>query len=268
MSSKQIEAVTYSRHRQQNWNKPKDYSWTASNVVCTVSANEIFIACMSMAVGFMKSADGYMLTGIIGVGSNRNLMLARDGSWAGKYIPQCYMSYPFLLARNENADIVLCVDEASGLVKDGDGGHNFFAEEGQPAPEVAEIFSILLEQDKQRMTTQSLCALFEKYELLQPWKIQIKNGEEIREFEGLFNINEKKLNALDTEALAEMHKSGALLIAHAQLLSMQHLATLGKDAEARIARDSSSSKPPTPAAMQDFDDGSGIISFDKLFGAY
>ena len=223
---------------------------------------------MSMAVGFTKNADGYMLAAVIGVGANRNLMLARDGSWAGKYIPACYRSYPFLLARNENADLVLCVDEGSGLIKDDAAGQKFFVAEGQPTPEVTEVFNILLEQDRQRAKTQAICALYEKYDLIKPWSIKIQEGVQLREFDGLYNINETKLNELNPEIIVELHKNNALLVAYAQLLSMQHLAALGKYADGRIEQDASQPKQCKLAVMQDFDDGSGIISFDKLFGAY
>lgn len=268
MSERNLQAVTYSRHKSLTWSKPLNYRWTAGEVVCPLNANEMLATCMSMAIAFVKGAEGYMLVAILGVGAGRNLMLASDDSWDVRYLPNCYRSYPFMLARNENQDLVLCVEEGSDLISADESGQKFFVAEGQPTTEVTGIFNTLLELDKQRTLTQSICAVYEKHELIEPWKIQLKEGESLKEFEGLYNINEAKLKSLEPDVIVELHRSGALLGAYAQLLSMQHLSTMIEAAAVRAARGAGFVKPPKPAAMKDFDDGSGIISFDKLFGAY
>jgi len=48
---------------------------------------------------------------------------------------------------------------------------------------------------------------------------------------GLFRIDEAALNQLPAEAFMELRDAGALLCAYCQLLSMQHLQTLGQLAQ-------------------------------------
>ncbi len=50
--------------------------------------------------------------------------------------------------------------------------------------------------------------------------------------EGLFRIDEAALNQLPAEAPIELRNTGALLCAYCQLLSIQHLQTLGQLAAA------------------------------------
>ncbi len=72
-----------------------------------------------------------------------------------------------------------------------------------------------------------------KHQLIQPWPIKLQTTAGEQAVEGLFRIDEAALNQLPAEALIELRNTGALLCAYCQLLSMQHLQTLGQLAAAR-----------------------------------
>jgi len=169
-----------------------------------------------------------------GLAPGRNLFVAGDGRWMGGYVPAVYRSYPFQFARTEDGRGVLCMDESSGLLtQDTSQGEPFFDDDGKLAKPVAEIMEFLSQLRAAQAETERACASLKEHALLRPWQIQLKAGAgEPRKVQGLFHVDEAALNALPATGLAALRDAGALKLAYAQLLSMQHLPMLGKLAQA------------------------------------
>ena len=66
--------------------------------------------------------------------------------------------------------------------------------------------------------------------------------------QGLFRVDEEKLNQLDGAALQELQQSGAMGVAYCQLLSMQHLLTLARLAEQQAQWRSAAAQAPAGAS--------------------
>lgn len=76
--------------------------------------------------------------------------------------------------------------------------------------------------------TQRLVDALQATELIQPWALNIKQGEHTIPVEGLYRIDEAALNALPDETLLSLRQ--ALPLVYAQLFSMNQLAMLPKAA--------------------------------------
>ena len=63
-------------------------------------------------------------------------------------------------------------------------------------------------------------------DLIAPWEINLKQGEEVVPVDGLFRVDEATLNKLDDEDFLTLRKAGAVAIAYAQLFSISQLAVL------------------------------------------
>src|SRR5690606_9874504 len=72
--------------------------------------------------------------------------------------------------------------------------------------------------------------------LIVPWEITVRGKDGEKKITDLYRIDEARLNSLDAAALSRIHQAGALPVAYCQLLSMQHIHTLAKlaDAHAKI----------------------------------
>jgi hypothetical protein len=72
-----------------------------------------------------------------------------------------------------------------------------------------------------------VCAALQAEDLFQPWPLKVQGPEGERNIEGLFRIDEARLNSLEPDALARVQKAGGLPVAYCQLLSMSNIQTLG-----------------------------------------
>lgn len=227
--------VSRDRHTGKLWQRFSDYSFAAGQHLVSLAAPEFSRAVLNFPIALIRENDQYVPVAVLGLLPGRNLFITRDGKWLGKYVPAVLRSYPFRLAQMDNQQ-VLCVDENSQCFGT-EEGLAFFTEHGEPAAEVKSTFDFLNQLVSGRASASLACGALEKYELLTPWDITLKIEGTDRQLSGLYKVDEAALNALPADALLAMRASGGLPLAYCQLLSMQHLAMLGRLANGHEAID-------------------------------
>lgn len=225
-----ITAVSRTQHGAKRWQRYASYSFAANDTVAPLVVQELSRACMAMPTGFIHTPNGYQLVAVQGLQSGRNVWVAPNGRWIGPYVPAVYRSYPFVLAKAQDDKQALCIRDVDGVISESEG-ERFFEDDGTPSKAVQDVLHFLELLASNTQHTKALCALLERHGLIKPWNIQIKAGgaeNNEQKVEGLFCVDEVALNALPTEAFEDLRKGGALAMVYCQLLSMQHLQTLGK----------------------------------------
>lgn len=257
-----IQAITRERHANQRWRRYNSYSFAAADALSPLVVQEMPKATLSLPIGFIAAEGGYQPVAIQGLKPGKNLFVAADGRWVGSYVPAAYRGYPFALARAGDGKQVLCIDEGSGLLSASDG-EPFFGEDGQPGKAVTDVLKFLNQIDGNRQVTRHICALLQKHNLIQPWKIVLQGEDGEQKVEGLYRIDEAAMNRLPAEAFMELRDAGALLLAYCQLLSMLHLPMLGQLAAAHAK-----AATPPPAQGLDLESlfmaGGDTLKFDGI----
>jgi hypothetical protein len=230
-----IQAITRERHASQRFTPYTSYAFAATDAVCALVNQELPKAMLVLPIAFLAVEGAFVPVAVLGLNPGKNLFVAQNGKWVASYIPAAYRSYPFVLANTPEGKQVLCFNEDSGLLSDTQG-EPFFAEDSQPSKTVSEILTFLNQIAANRQSTQGICALLQKHHLIQPWPIKIQGAQAEQSVQGLYRIDETAMNQLPTEAFIELRDAGALVVAYCQLLSMQHLQTLGQlaDAHAKV----------------------------------
>lgn len=226
-----IVPVSKESHAAKYWNRPASYAFYAQANHVPLVAAEMAKAAMAFPLAFIRNENTFHPAAILGMEPNRNLFVGPDGNWLGGYIPAALRSYPFQLLRGEGNQLVLCVNEASGLISDGPDGEPFFDDTGNPSQPIRAMLEFLRKLDQSREATRQACAALTKHNLITPWRITVKTQTGDKNIEGLFQINEQNLTTLPDAAFLELRKTGALPLAYCQLLSMQNLPNLGKLAQ-------------------------------------
>lgn len=259
------QAVSKISHGDLRWKGYDNYQFAALDTVTPLVMHELPKAAMALPLALIKQDESFIPVAVQGLQPGQNLFVAPDGRWIGPYIPATYRGYPFALAQTPDGQTVLCVDADSGLISDTEG-EPFFDEQGQPSQPVKDVLNFLQQVQANRELTQRLCAALNAEGLIQPWPITLKGEQGDRTVQGLYRIDEAKFNALSSEALHSLHQAGALPLVYCQLLSMQHLQTLGKLAEAHAQASRGASLPATPAGdlNLEFLNNDGTISFGNL----
>ena len=266
--------IAASTHATKRWQRYSSYAFAATDAVAPLVVQELPKACMALPLAFIPQNERYTPVAVLGLQSGQNLFVTPDGRWLGGYTPAAYRGYPFALANTPDGQQVLCVDADSGLLHDrqiSTEGEPFFDEQGQPSQPVKDVMNFLQQVHANRGATERICAALQTEALIQPWPITLKGEQGEKTVQGLFRIDEAKLNRLNADALQRLQQAGALPIAYCQLLSMQHLPTLGKLAEAHASAKAQTQQSqqalPTNANGEldlEFLNKGGTISFGNL----
>ena len=229
----QLVAVTPERHASKAWKKHASYAFAATDCVIPLVGAELSKAVPALPIGFTRDADRYQLVAITSLRPGENLFVAPSGQWLGAYIPAALRGYPFRLVQPEGAEqAILCIDEASGLVVEAaQGGEAFFDDQGQPSQVVKDTLDFLSQVERYRALTQQAVNTLADANLITAWPLNLKQGEQIVPVTGLYRIDEAALNTLDGVAFLTLRQAGALLVAYAQLLSINQLEGLGRLAQ-------------------------------------
>jgi hypothetical protein len=221
--------ISRERHGGKKWLAPRDMAFAGDRHVVPIVNAEIGHAARALPLSFVQMGEAYALVAVVGLSLGQNLLVGPNGRWLGLYTPAILRSHPFRLAKTNDDKLVLCVDEASGLVIDsaiGESGAAFFDAEGQVTAETSKMMEFVSTLQQAELATAGAVRAIEAAGLLEPWPVTAGGGAEAKQVQGLFRINEAALNALDAEALFELRQAGGLAIAYAQLISAGNLQLL------------------------------------------
>jgi hypothetical protein len=151
------------------------------------------------------------------------------------------------------------------LVGEGPEGEPFFDEGGSAAKSATDVLAFLRHVHQGRLAAERMCEAVQKHGLIQPWIINVQSPTGNQRIDGVYKIDETALSRLNPEAVAELHAAGALTLIYCQLLSMQHLPTLGQVAAARMPMQQQQ-LPITPSGELDLDflAQQGLIDFSRI----
>lgn len=262
--------VTLDRHGARRWMRFKDYHFAAAQNVAPVAAAELSHVARALPLGFVQQGDRTVPVALLGLLPGRNLLVAPDGRWLGSYIPAAFRGHPFRLGHSGQGDqYTLMVDEASGLVSEGDeivDGVPFFEAEGKPHPETQRVLQFLLNTHQSMTTVANAAAALAAKGLLEPWPLTVKNDESERRVDGVSRVKESALAALSPDDLAELRDRGALALAYAQLISMGNLTLLSTLAQAhdRLQQANAARMTIPEGSFLDEDDGNLKIDWDSF----
>jgi len=250
----QLAVITREEFATKAWRRYPSYAFAAQSNILPVVVAELAKLVPAMPLGFVKTEDTFQLVAITSLQPDTNLFVTPDGNWIGDYVPTAVRASPFQLVKpQDREESVLCFDESSGLLVDAGQGEAFF-DEDEPSQAVKDILNFLSETEKSRVLTQQLVDALQAADLIQPWPLNLQQGEQTVPIEGLFRIDESALNTLPENTFLSLRRIGALPLAYAQLLSMNQLGVLQKAAEvqARIREQIQARAASQAPAVADF----------------
>ena len=225
-----LTAVTREQFATKAWKRPAGYTPAAKSNILPVVVSELATLVPAMPLGFVKTQAIFQLVAITSLQPDANYFVSPDGNWIGDYIPAAVRSYPFRMVKPQDRDEkVLCFDNSSGLLADAGQGEAFFDADG-PSAAIQNVLKLLSDTETSRLVTQRLVDALQDANLIQPWLLNLQQGEQTIPVQGLYRIDEAALNALPGDAYLSLRKTGALPLAYAQLFSMNQLALLPKAA--------------------------------------
>lgn len=205
-----------------------DFSFAAKTNSVPLAASEFYDAQRDYPIVFAATGDGAPAPlALLGLRQGENLFVANDKSWNADYVPVFARSYPFVLARNEEAgDYLVCVDEsAPALARK--GGEPLFAEDGKESEMLRERIDLLSEFQGHMQRTREFSQRLAELGLFKEISLQVvPEGGEALSLQGVQVVDEPKLMALGDEALLSLFRSGELGWIYAHLASLRNVQRL------------------------------------------
>ena len=259
-------AITPEVHAEKAWKNVVGYAFSSADHVIPLAAEELSRAVATMPVGFIEQDSGYQLVAITSLQSARNLYVSPEGKWQGLYVPSKLRAYPFGLLKPESSEkLVLCINEASGLVVEStDEGNAFYDDQNKPTQEIKDVINFLSKLRSSLKATELAVKTLDAAGLITAWDLSIKQGEEVVPVRGLFRVDEEALNKLNDEDFLTLRKAGSLAIAYAQLCSMSQLLVLERLGELQVqnlAKQAAKSEVTNLNEFSLFED-EGSLNFD------
>lgn len=254
-----IQFIDAQRSRTHGFKPPVHYPHFIQQPAVAVSLAELsaLVATVPLALAHMGEGQ-FLLVAVTGFADGRNLLVDDDGRWGGLYLPHEMRCWPFSVAplgqkNDQQQTYGVRFDHASGLYREApqedQGDARFFTDDGQPQPVFQRITQALQRHTTQMRQTQQAVKAIQDARLLTPWQIAPREGhtEELLP-QGLYRVDESRLNKLDGEALQTLHRANGLALVYAQLLSMSRVLVLQRLKDALIARQARAVSAAAPAA--------------------
>ncbi|SOD98753.1 SapC family protein [Caenispirillum bisanense] len=214
----------------------QSFAFAAALPVVGLVGSELARAAVAMPVAFAPDGaedDGaprFTPVAVMGVRQGQNLFVAPDGRWLGEYVPALLRRYPFALVRPDGAEQdarILAVDEGSGRLTTDGTGIPLFDEAGGLSEHLQRVVGFLQQLEANGVVTAAACATLAAHGVIVPWELSVQGADGAQQpVGGLYRVDEAALNALPDDAFLELRRSGALVVAQLQLVSMQRISVL------------------------------------------
>jgi len=217
----EYKAISFEQDKSNGWSKFQNIEFASKFGFVQINFAEISSVMQEYPIVFAKvNETSYKLAVLLGTAKDENLFVNENFKWNGGYVPNYLKQYPFAIIE-QDGKVIVCFDMESGLYQE-DGVYQsfqFFDEEGNPSEVFGKKINFLQKYYENQKLTQKMVDILAKYELFTPMKL---------EFDGIYRIDEAKLNALEGEALKELQNSNALSVVYGHLFSLQKVKKLKK----------------------------------------
>jgi len=203
---------------------------TANQQILPLIVHEFAKAGSAMPVIFIKpntDSDEYQPAGLLGLKPEENLFY-NDGKWVGDYLPAVVTHHPFAMVPTPGDEnrLQMLINENSPQYNEEEGDALF---EGEKETEYLNkrMESLANYFNSMHMTREFTKVLAEKELLIEQTLSVDINGEKVQ-LNGLFLVDEKKLNEMADEEYLDLRKRGFLAPIYAHLGSLHQVNRLAK----------------------------------------
>ena len=255
-------AVNSAEFANKRWLRPSDYRFAAGDALCPLVPQELPSAALALPIAFVQSEGAFAPVAVLGLKPGENLCVSPEGQWVAGYVPALFRGYPFRIAATATSEEVLCFDQESGLLTENEEvGEAFFDTPEQPGKVLTELINFFRQLALNQRVGTRACAALAEHGLLVPWAITLQTPAGEKAVQGLWRVDETRLNALEAPVLKAVQEAGGLVLAYTHMLSIPHLQGLGQRA-VQARQGSNQPTPPAPQALQTT--GTGDLDLEFL----
>lgn len=252
--------VSVERHGAQFWQRFRSYGFVQDLPLVPIVLGEQEQTAAALPIIAVPHDGGMLPVAVTRLGP-KTALVGPNGTWRGAYVPSILRVHPFgAQASADGTSATLLVNEASGQIapapQTDEGWEPFFSPDGSLTPLLTQVVQFFADRiPAQARTRTAMDAMLQAGILTTT--APFAEAEAAKALpEGARHIDADKLAALSRTDLSQLHRTGALALAHAMLVARHHFSFLAQ-VEAQldqIARSPTAPKPPEDAALAGFFD--------------
>ncbi len=210
--------------------KPADFSHVAKQHILPISLHEFAGAAMDSPIVFVKNSETgeFQPVVILGLEPGYNSK-EQDGKWVGSYLPNILKDYPLTVVINpdDKDKVWIGVREDSSQVSKEEGEALF---NGMEETEfLAQRKKSLIQHFEEDQATKAVMRYFADNELFTSQSLTVNIKGEPRTINGIYLIDETKLNQMDDETYLGLRKRGLIGPIYSHLTSLHQINRLSAE---------------------------------------
>ncbi|PCI79704.1 MAG: multidrug transporter [SAR86 cluster bacterium] len=220
-------ALQNDKHAKLKITESGDYARYKDQHLIPIIAPDFFTLCAEFPVVFVKDSTGdqFVPVAIMGLREGQNLYCQTE-EWKAQVVPIRFSNAPFSIVRidAESDQLAVLVDEESSMLSE-TKGTPLFKEDGERSEYLEKKMEYLVNTAQQTVQTENICKLLKEKDLLTTQQLQLQHRQDSQRYDinGVYTVDEKKLNALSDEEFLDLRKQGIIPLIYAHLSSLQQL---------------------------------------------
>lgn len=226
-----INELSNTQHQALKINTNAGVEYAKTQHLINLRANEVAKAACDLPIFLARNAQNgsYTVSGLTSFSAGQSL-LVENNQWQALYTPMCMQTQPlYLMTREANSsDYFIAIDEQSKAVNT-EQGEPLFDAKGKPSLYLSAQQKLLESDLKNDYQTYQFTQEIVRLGLIKNIDIvlQFEQGE-AQTIQGLSTVDEDKLQTLDSDTIANLHKQGYLSVLNSMLISLFQLNALVK----------------------------------------
>ena len=204
-----------------------DYTRFQNQNLIPIVARDFFTLSVEFPLVFVRNqeTEEFMPVAIMGLREGQNLY-CQQNPYPAQVIPLGFGNAPFAIAAadQQREQFVVMIDEDSSLLSESEG-EPLFGEDGEKTEYMESRVEGLVQAAQQREQTIQITKLLQEKDMLTTHQVQLQHRPDGQRYsiEGIYTVNEEKLNELSDEDFLELRKLGLIPLIYAHLTSLQQL---------------------------------------------
>ena len=219
-----LHTLSENEHKDHKVSIDRQFNHAAEQHLIPIMADEILDATLEFPLVVVKNSEtgAFTLCAIQGLKPETNLYCGKE-NYTAIYVPRALRLYPFALRENaQTQQLEICfIDDPARVGTE--YGEALFDVEGNKTQFLEQHVKLLTSHTEMAGQTMQFINLLEHYELLHAQAININTGGEEISFDGIYIINQQKLNGLAPDVLAKLRDNGALALIYALQQSLKQI---------------------------------------------
>ncbi|MBB5211902.1 SapC family protein [Microbulbifer hydrolyticus] len=221
-------ALNSEHHRELRIDTGKIERQGANLRMVPVMPGEFLKLAIDYPIVLTKNAETgqFVCVALFGFADGENLYW-QDGRWDSLYTPLNIARQPFFVGSGDDGQPMVCVDAHSPCACSEGAGERLFDEDGKATAYLQKIQGMLAQLLDGEKQSAEFVQQLQQLELIIPMHLEVTFADgKAQRVEGLYTVDEKKLQALAGEPLQQLHVSGDLARIHTMLTSLGHIYAL------------------------------------------